>query len=185
MSALEDVPPVEPTPHPGPRPPANLHAGEDHAVKEARVPAGTTVFDAASWNGVAIDSTCGGHGTCKKCKVSVVAGTADRRRSTARVHARGPEAGWRLACRAKPLEDVQVEVPPLQSRPKAALVGVGRHVILLPAVQKRYLERTEPTLEDQPSDLERVLAGMDDLELRVPLELMRASARTLRNAAGR
>ena len=38
--------------------------------------AGTTVFDAASWNGVAIDSTCGGHGTCKKCKVRVVDGHA-------------------------------------------------------------------------------------------------------------
>ena len=40
-------------------------------------------------------------------------------------------------------------MPPLQTRPKAALAGVGRHVILRPAVQKRYLELTEPTLEDQ------------------------------------
>ena len=53
-----------------------LQVGEDHAVKEARVLAGTTVFDAASWNGVAIDSTCGGHGTCKKCRVRVVSGEA-------------------------------------------------------------------------------------------------------------
>ena len=41
---------------------------------EVRVPAGTTVFDAASWNGIAIDSTCGGHGTCRKCKVQVLRG---------------------------------------------------------------------------------------------------------------
>ena len=41
---------------------------------EVRVPSGTPVFDAASWNGIAIDSTCGGHGTCKKCKVRVVSG---------------------------------------------------------------------------------------------------------------
>ena len=33
-----------------------------------RVPPGVSVFDAASWNGIAIDSTCGGHGTCKKCR---------------------------------------------------------------------------------------------------------------------
>ena len=46
----------------------------DGATKEARVPAGTTLFDCASWNGVAIDSTCGGHGTCKKCKVRVASG---------------------------------------------------------------------------------------------------------------
>ena len=57
-----------------------------------------------------------------------------------------------------------IEVPPLQTRPKAALVGVGRHVILRPAVQKRHLVLEEPTLEDQRSDLQRVLDALDDLE---------------------
>ncbi len=38
------------------------------------MPSGTPIFDAASWNGIAIDSTCGGHGTCKKCKVRVLEG---------------------------------------------------------------------------------------------------------------
>ena len=38
-----------------------------------------------------------------------------------------------------PASDLVVEVPPLQTRPKAALVGVGRHVILRPSVQKRHL----------------------------------------------
>jgi len=39
-----------------------------------KVPPGVSVFDAASWNGIAIDSTCGGHGTCKKCKVQITEG---------------------------------------------------------------------------------------------------------------
>ena len=146
----------------------------DGAVKETRVPAGTTLFDGASWNGIAIDSTCGGHGTCKKCKVRVASGA--QAISTVDPRAFTPEelkAGWRLACRAQASESLVVEVPPLQTRPKAALAGVGRHVILRPAVQKRYLELAEPTLEDQTSDLERVLAGMDDVELRVPLEIVR------------
>ncbi len=155
----------------------------DGATKEARVPAGTTLFDAASWNGVAIDSTCGGHGTCKKCKVRVVSGTVPL--SPVDPRAFEPDelrAGWRLACRAQAREDVQVSVPLLQTRPKAALVGVGRHVILRPAVQKRYLELSEPTLADQASDLERVLAAMDDLELRVPLDLLRELGGTLRRS---
>ncbi len=155
----------------------------DGATKEARVPAGTTLFDAASWNAVAIDSTCGGHGTCKKCKVRVASGSV----SISAVDPRAFEpdelkAGWRLACRAEASEDVVVEVPPLQTRPKAALAGVGRHVILRPAVQKRYLELTEPTLEDQVPDLDRVLAAMDDLELRAPLDLVRGLGRTLRDS---
>ena len=39
--------------------------------RQVRVPPGVSVFDSASWNGIAIDSTCGGHGTCHKCKVRV------------------------------------------------------------------------------------------------------------------
>jgi uncharacterized 2Fe-2S/4Fe-4S cluster protein (DUF4445 family) len=155
----------------------------DGQAKEARVPAGTTLFDCASWNGVAIDSTCGGHGTCKKCKVKVVSGAQEI--SSVDPRAFSPDelrAGWRLACRAQAEEDLVVEVPLLQTRPKAALVGVGRHVILRPAVQKRYLELSEPTMEDQTSDLERVLAAMDDVELRVPLDLVRGLGATLREA---
>ena len=155
----------------------------DGAVKEARVPAGTTLFDAASWNGVAIDSTCGGHGTCKKCKVRVASGSIPISTVDPRAYSLEElKAGWRLACRAPAHEDIVLEVPPLETRPKAALVGVGRHVILRPAVQKRYLELAAPTLEDQTADVERVLAAMDDVELRVPLELARTLGRTLREA---
>jgi uncharacterized 2Fe-2S/4Fe-4S cluster protein (DUF4445 family) len=156
---------------------------DDGTTKEARVPAGTTIFDAASWNGVAIDSTCGGHGTCKKCKVRVADGSIPISSVDPRAFS-GDElrSGWRLACRAAADADLVVEVPPLQTRPKAALVGVGRHVILRPAVQKRYLELEEPSLEDQTPDLDRVLAAMDDLELRVPLDLLRGLGRTLRES---
>jgi uncharacterized 2Fe-2S/4Fe-4S cluster protein (DUF4445 family) len=160
-----------------------LQSGEDRAVKEARVLAGTTIFDAASWNGVAIDSTCGGHGTCKKCKVKVVSGNAPISPVDPRAFTIDElKSGWRLACRANTLEDLTIEVPPLQTRPKAALVGVGRHVILRPAVQKRYVELVESTLEDQQSDLERLLAAMDDVELRVPLGIVRELGGMLRRA---
>ena len=73
--------------------------------------------------------------------------------------------GWRLACLAQATHDLTVEVPPLMTRPKAATVGVGRQVILRPAVQKRYVELTEPTLADQRTDLVRLLDAIDDLEL--------------------
>jgi uncharacterized 2Fe-2S/4Fe-4S cluster protein (DUF4445 family) len=150
---------------------------------EVRVPSGTPIFDAASWNGIAIDSTCGGHGTCKKCKVRIVSGeipvgpidprafTTDELRD-----------GWRLACRAPARSDLVVEVPPLQTRPKAALVGVGRHVILRPAVQKRHLVLEEPTLEDQRSDLQRVLDALEDLEPHASIELLRTLGGALRRS---
>src|SRR6202008_313919 len=125
----------------------------------------------------------GGHGTCKKGKVNVVSGDAPVSPVDPRAFTMEElKSGGRLACRSITQEDLTIEVPPLQTRPKAALAGVGRHVILRPAVQKRYLELAEPTLEDQTSDLERVLAAMDDVELRVPLDAVRSLGRTLRAA---
>ncbi len=148
-----------------------------------RVPPGVTLFDAASWNGIAIDSTCGGHGTCKKCKIRISDGHVLPSALDARAFS--PDElrdGWRLACRAQATADLQIEVPPLVTRPKAATVGVGRQVILRPAAQKRYLELAEPSLSDQRTDLERVLAGVDDLELRVDLGVVRLIGSVLRAA---
>jgi uncharacterized 2Fe-2S/4Fe-4S cluster protein (DUF4445 family) len=151
--------------------------------RAVRVPYGVTLFDAASWNGIAIDSTCGGHGTCKKCRIKIaddppVPSSLDIRAYTAEEL----RQGWRLACRTTATRDTQVEVPPLTTRPKAATVGVGRQVILRPAVQKRYLELAEPSLADQASDLERVLGQLEDLEPRAELSVLKTLGQTLRAA---
>ncbi|HEX4034828.1 MAG TPA: ASKHA domain-containing protein [Solirubrobacteraceae bacterium] len=168
-----------------------LHEGGPRRVRlrflpddvEVRVPSGTAVFDAASWNAIAIDSTCGGYGTCRKCGVRVVSGEAPPTPIDVRAFSEQElRDGWRLACRANALGDLTVEVPPLQTRPKAALAGVGRHVILRPAVQKRHLALEEPTMEDQRSDLQRVLDAIDDLEPSVSLEMLRELGGVLRGA---
>jgi uncharacterized 2Fe-2S/4Fe-4S cluster protein (DUF4445 family) len=179
-----DDPPIPPEPPAGGKTEANAQLRVDLTFTPSgtrvRVPPGVTVFDAASWNGIAIDSTCGGHGTCKKCKVRIDGPVPP---SPLDARAFSPDelrAGWRLACRAQASTDLSVEVPPLVTRPKAATVGVGRQVILRPAAQKRYLELTEPSLSDQQTDLERVLAALDDLELRVDLEVLRGVGRVLR-----
>ena len=162
---------------------ARVHLRFEPDGADVRVPSGTAIFDAASWNGVAIDSTCGGHGTCKKCKVRVDEGEVAV--SPVDPRAFSPDElreGWRLACRAPAHEDLVVHVPPLQTRPKAALVGVGRHVILRPAVQKRHLVLDEPSLEDQRSDVQRVLDGLEDLEPRIDLPVVRTLGKVLREA---
>jgi len=151
--------------------------------RPVRVPYGVTLFDAASWNGIAIDSTCGGHGTCKKCRVRIAENAPPPTSLDIRAYTAAEIGdGWRLACRTAATGDTRVEVPPLTTRPKAATVGVGRQVILRPAVQKRYLELAEPDLADQASDLERVLARLDDLEPRAELPVLKALGRTLRAA---
>jgi uncharacterized 2Fe-2S/4Fe-4S cluster protein (DUF4445 family) len=153
-------------------------------VRGVRVPPGVTVFDAASWNGIAIDSTCGGHGTCHKCRIQV---TSDVEVPLTRHDVRTftPDqlaAGWRLGCLLHATRDLAVEVPPLTTRPKAATVGIGRQVILRPALQKRYVELDEPTLADQRTDLVRLTDAIDDLELTADLHVLRRLSTVLRQA---
>jgi uncharacterized 2Fe-2S/4Fe-4S cluster protein (DUF4445 family) len=151
--------------------------------RPVRVPRGVTLFDAASWNGIAIDSTCGGHGTCKKCRVRFKADPPLPTSLDLRAYT-GQEIkdGWRLACRTLADSDADVEVPPLTTRPKAATVGVGRQVILRPAVRKRYLELAEPSLADQVTDLERVLGALTDLNPVADLAVLRTLGSTLRQS---
>jgi uncharacterized 2Fe-2S/4Fe-4S cluster protein (DUF4445 family) len=156
---------------------------DPHGAKprEVRVPAGATLFDAASWNGIAVDSTCGGHGTCRKCKMQVVEGEVAVSRLDPRAFSPDElRAGWRLACRAQATQDLRVVVPPLVTRPKAATVGVGRQVILRPALQKRCVELSEPTLADQRTDIERLRDVLTDLDLRVDLAAVRSLSRAMR-----
>ncbi len=149
--------------------------------RPVRVPRGVTLFDAASWNGIAIDSTCGGHGTCKKCRIRFRSDAPAPSSLDIRAYSADEiRDGWRLACRTPAQDDADIEVPPLVTRPKAAMVGVGRQVILRPAVRKRYLELTEPTLADQRTDLERVLAELTDLDPKADLHVLRDLGRTLR-----
>ncbi|MGH3412791.1 MAG: ASKHA domain-containing protein [Marmoricola sp.] len=151
-------------------------------ARTVRVPPGVTVFDSASWNGIAIDSTCGGHGTCRKCKVRVEGPTPVTSHDERTFSREQLADGWRLACRLPAIRDLHVDVPPLTTRPKAATVGVGRQVILRPALQKRYVELTEPTLADQRTDLARLLDAIDDLQPTPDLHVLRRLPGVLRES---
>jgi uncharacterized 2Fe-2S/4Fe-4S cluster protein (DUF4445 family) len=122
----------------------------------AHVPAGTTVFNAAHWAGLPIDSTCGGRGTCGKCGVRVVEGTAERTLADYRHLNADLDEGWRLSCQCMITDDMVVEVPRLLRMPKAATMGVGRFVLLEPNVHKAILDVPPPTLEDARSHVGRV-----------------------------
>lgn len=176
-------------------PPPAAEVGEPHegtgrvqltfepAGRTFRVPPGVSVFDAASWNGIAIDSTCGGHGTCRKCLVRVTAGSAPVTRHDRRTFSEDQIAdGWRLACLVKATHDLGLDVPPLVTRPKASTVGVGRQVILRPGVQKRYVELSDPTLADQRTDLQRLRDAVDDLTLNPDLYALRRLPTVLRQS---
>jgi uncharacterized 2Fe-2S/4Fe-4S cluster protein (DUF4445 family) len=153
--------------------------------KVTTVPAGVTVFNAAAWIGLAIDSTCGGRGTCGKCKVRLIEGANTATPEDRDTFSTAELAdGWRLSCRCQVHTDTVVEVPRLMTVPKAALMGLGRHVLLAPNVNKVYLELSEPELDDQRSDLARLSDALraEGLAIHAELDVLRTLPRTLRQA---
>jgi uncharacterized 2Fe-2S/4Fe-4S cluster protein (DUF4445 family) len=153
--------------------------------RTTRVPPGTTLFSAAHWIGLPIDSTCGGRGTCGKCKVRVLEGASEVTTADHRLLRKDEvDNGWRLSCQARIYEDMICEVPQLLRVPKAATMGLSRLVIIDPNVRKVYLELTEPDLHDQRSDVTRLRDALTaeghDMSASVPV--LRTLPKTLRDA---
>ncbi len=150
-----------------------------------RVPSGTTLFHAAAWTGQPIESTCGGRGTCGKCRVQILQGTdavtpADLQHLSSEEIAQG----WRLSCQAEVHGEMVVQVPRLLSTPKTAMFGVGRQVLLDPNVHKVRLKLTEPDLHDQRSDYRRLQDALraEGFAMRSELQVLRTLPKTLRDA---
>ena len=123
--------------------------------RTTRVPPGTTVFSAAHWIGLPIDSTCGGRGTCGKCKVRVIRGGAEAETADHRQLRPAEIAeGWRLSCQARIYQDMTCEVPQLLRVPKADTSRVTAR--LLAEVQVLDLTIEDPPIEDV---IERVFAS--------------------------
>ncbi len=153
--------------------------------RTTRVPSGTTVFSAAHWIGLPIDSTCGGRGTCGKCKVRITHGLPDAETADHRqLRPQEIADGWRLSCQARIHDDMTCEVPQLLRVPKAATMGLGRLVILDPNVRKVHLTLHEPDMHDQRSDVQRLKDALTEegLDMSAPVPVLRLLPAVLREA---
>jgi uncharacterized 2Fe-2S/4Fe-4S cluster protein (DUF4445 family) len=148
----------------------------------AHVPSGTTLFHAANWAGLPIESTCGGRGTCGKCKVRIIDGEAEPTPADHRhLDAAEIEAGWRLSCQSEIRRDTTCDVPALMRTPKAATMGVGRFVLLEPNVRKLVLELAPPSLLDHRSHARRLsdALAVEGLEVRMDPTVLPRLARAV------
>ncbi|MBI2918440.1 MAG: DUF4445 domain-containing protein [Chloroflexi bacterium] len=117
--------------------------------------------------GVSISSVCGGRGTCRTCRVQVVSGGT----AAATAHERAAftpqelEAGWRLACQARPVRDCKLSIPPeSMPAPQRMLVEsrlVGMTVPLEPPVRAYAVELSAPALSDPRADADRLLDAIE------------------------
>ena len=120
--------------------------------------------------GVHINASCGGAGVCGSCKVLIKEGEVESVR-TEKITEEEYAQGLRQACQSSILTDLVVFVP-VESRLEAAVldrekVGSTQPSEVLvtgwkfnPPVSKLFVELVPPTLEDNISDLSRLLRGL-------------------------
>ena len=160
------------------------------------VMANTSLLEAANAAGVEIEAICGGRGTCGKCRVVVDAGRypdslsphteAERKHLTDAERAQG----YRLACQARVLGDVEVTVAEEARITQVSILaeGIGAATAGDPWVRRHHLLVPEATLEEQIADLDnvaRVWQAQAKGALRPALCALQQLPRALRECGGR
>ena len=163
---------------------------------------GESLLEVARKTNVAIDAPCGGNGACGKCKVKLVGGALDSKK-TSHISDEEYAAGWRLACISKITDDVEVLVPDIasayKSRMKMADLSSAEEVKIFEELKEQIAEvgielknnlevidvtMSAPTLDDTMPDNERFswaveeVTGMD--KIRVPYSVIKKMAHVFR-----
>jgi uncharacterized 2Fe-2S/4Fe-4S cluster protein (DUF4445 family) len=157
------------------------------------VPDGETIIHAAMESGVHINASCGGEGVCGKCRVRIEEGTVGGGISE-KIHPQDVEKGFRLACQAAVKSDLVVRIPVESAMDASALrtqmaPRKTAHIqtmnfnelkergLFVAPLEKKFLQLPEPTLQDNLSDITRLIsylkAQYDEHRLDVALSVIR------------
>ncbi len=143
---------------------------------------GTLLLEAAGRAGVALQTPCGGRGTCGKCRVRIVSGECPP--SAADLQALSAEQvqqGYRLACRTYIVGPLTVEIPAesLFGGAQQILTShAGRSAVLNPVIRKTYFHLDPPSRDSAVSDVERLKSVIG--EVTIPFHLLQKLAGFLR-----
>lgn len=141
--------------------------------------------------GIGIDSTCGGKGTCGKCRVIVRLGnellSSLSKFEEKHLSEEEIKKGYRLACQALIIKKGKIilEVP-LESRigyQRLLIKGIEKKVLLNPAISRIDLELKKPTLEDVKADVYRIFEKLKEIGIeakRIDYEALKKSPYSLR-----
>jgi uncharacterized 2Fe-2S/4Fe-4S cluster protein (DUF4445 family) len=160
---------------------------------EIEVPDGETVIHAAMEAGVHVNASCGGEGVCGKCRIRIEAGKVDGGISE-KISAQDQDKGFRLACQARVKSDLTVRIPVESAIDAGALrtqmaPRKTAHIqemnfdelkekgLFVAPVEKKFLQLPEPTLQDNLSDITRLISYLkaqhDEHRLDVALSVIR------------
>ena len=139
----------------------SLTSGKTIAVQQ-----GESVFGALRREGIFLTSSCGGKGTCGKCRVIVRQGQTDVR-SKMKLSQEELSAGYALSCQTYPMEDLLIDIPKESMLTVEGNIVTGRSEDLMalfhstaaeldPLSERIVLKLPPPSLDDNISDLERL-----------------------------
>jgi uncharacterized 2Fe-2S/4Fe-4S cluster protein (DUF4445 family) len=140
------------------------------------VPKGENILRAVHTAGVHVNSSCGGQGTCGKCRIIIKKGSASGGK-TEKLSDQDYHAGYRLACLSHADSSLEVEIPSESRLHRGAL---DRDVLNKPTgrlaapfhfeqpapqqhrglVEKKFMRMEPPTIENNESDLSRTLRAL-------------------------
>lgn len=130
------------------------------------------IYSALKRSGIYLVASCGGKGTCGKCRVRIIEGQVDKI-SMGKLTQQEKESGIILACQAIPKGNVLIDIP------KESMLVVGDNIAIArtkdlveylksygvdinPAVKRLSLDLPPPTISDSISDLERLKRALNE-----------------------
>ena len=106
---------------------------ENGSPLQCEAVAGDNLLEIARNHNIAIDAPCSGNASCGKCRVKLLDGELDSKK-TLHISQEEYDQGWRLACVSKIIGDVTVEIPDIasayKSRMKVADLSSGEEVAI-------------------------------------------------------
>jgi uncharacterized 2Fe-2S/4Fe-4S cluster protein (DUF4445 family) len=161
--------------------------------KSVTVKPDVSILESLKKTGTYLTSSCGGKGTCGKCKILIKSGQV-KVKSKIKLSREEINAGYTLACQTFPLEDVLIDIPKESVLTVEGKIVTGRSKDLLgllrstgadidPLSERVVLQLPPPSLDDNISDLERLKRGLFAKGLgclRVPFRFMANLAKTVR-----
>ncbi|MDR2492486.1 MAG: ASKHA domain-containing protein [Coriobacteriales bacterium] len=173
---------------------------------KSTVPVGSSLLDIAKDLGIPLDAPCSGNMTCGKCKVKVISGKTEGKR-TRYVSEEAYEQGWRLACAVDVSADLVVEVPDSASAYRTGIKvdelgdtarGMSFAKLKTDLLERGFsvggtvittvLELVAPTNDDPEADKERLVRalakarGVNERDVRLSLGAMRALPHAIRES---
>ncbi len=132
--------------------------------RRGKTPKDRLIVDSAIEFGVELVNICGGTGTCGRCKVQILAGTASKPTSTERETLSGEELdrGFRLACQTYALSDLKCRVPPesLTAPQRTQTEGLEVSITPDPVLSSYAVELEPPTIKNQQADADRLIEAL-------------------------